>query len=98
MSFVDFARALGIIIDSPPPIGYWRRYPTVDKPRHRNGAVKWMGSFGYAQNHATDLEVSVWTDASITESDKRDYQKLANDAERERVLSLIHISEPTRPY
>ena len=83
--FIDFARALGIIIDSPPPIGYWRRYPTVDKPRHRNGAVKWMGSFGYAQNHATDLEVSVWTDASITESDKRDYQKLANDAERERV-------------
>jgi putative DNA primase/helicase len=36
------------------------RFPTVDHPKTRNGAVKWMGSIGYCQNHATQTEVSVW--------------------------------------
>lgn len=85
MSFVNFCQALGIIIQTPPPLGVWRRYPTVDHPRKRNGAVKWMGDHGFAQNHATDLEVSVWSDASATESQKRDFQELANRAEMERM-------------
>lgn len=84
MSFVNFCRALGIIIDTPPPIGVWRRYPTVDKMKHRNGAVKFMGDHGFAQNHAIDTEVSVWSDSSVTEGQKRDFQKLAMQAEIDR--------------
>lgn len=84
MSFINFCQALGIIIDTPPPIGYWRRYPTQDKPRHRNGAVKFMGDHGFAQNHATDTEVSVWSDTNMSEGKKRDYQKLAMQAEIDR--------------
>lgn len=58
--FIPFARAMGIIIDSPPPIGYWRRYPTEDHPHKRNGAVKFMGDHAFIQNWATDQDVAVW--------------------------------------
>lgn len=85
MEFLNFCHALGIIIDSPPPIGMWRRYPTTDHPRKRNGAVKWMGDHGFAQNHALDTEVSVWRDATVTDGAKRDFQKFADQAEAERV-------------
>jgi putative DNA primase/helicase len=84
MSFVNFCQALGIIIQTPPPLGVWRRYPTVDHPRKRNGAVKWMGDHGFAQNHAIDTEVSVWSDASATVADKRNFEEIARKAEQER--------------
>jgi len=60
MDFLDFARAHGILIQHMPRIGEWMRFPTVDHPKKRNGAVKFMGAFGFAQNHATQTEVSVW--------------------------------------
>jgi len=60
MDLINFCRAHGILIDSPPPIGYWRRYPTEDHPKKRNGAVKFMGDHAFVQNHAMDTEVSVW--------------------------------------
>lgn len=41
--FVAFVRSLGIMMDAVPPIGVWRRYPTEDHPRSRNGAVKYLG-------------------------------------------------------
>jgi putative DNA primase/helicase len=85
MEFMTFCRSLGIIINTPPPIGIWRRYPTVDHPRSRNGAVKFMGDVGFAQNHATDTDVSVWSDASATISEKKNYQELADKAEMERL-------------
>ena len=58
--FVSFARALGIRIDALPPMGRWARYPTDDKPRRRNGSVKYLGDVGFAINHAMATEVSVW--------------------------------------
>jgi len=59
--FLTFARLHGIIIHSLPPLGVWKRYPTVDHPRKKNGALKWLGETGYVQNHAIDTEVEVWT-------------------------------------
>ena len=76
MEFISFCRAHGILIDIPPPIGVWRRYPTDDHPRKRNGAVKFMGDHGFVQNHATDTEVSLWqTETPI----KVDRKKIAWD-------------------
>lgn len=60
MDFLDFARSFGIIIHDYPPIGVWKRYPTDDHPRSRNGAVKFLGTVGFVQNHAMDTIVSVW--------------------------------------
>lgn len=85
MDLLDFCRAHGIIIDAPPPIGYWKRYQTVDHPRKRNGAVKFMGDHAFVQNHATDTEVSIWKPDSINESKRRDYVRLAQQAEQEKI-------------
>jgi len=59
-TFVDFCRCLGIVIDAEPAIGRWVRLPTVTHPRKRNGAVKFMGDHGFAQEHSTMTEVAVW--------------------------------------
>lgn len=85
MELVDFCRAHGIIIDAPPPIGYWKRYHTVDHPKKMNGAVKFMGDHAFVQNHAIDTEVSIWKPDSINESKRRDYVLLAQKAEQEKI-------------
>ena len=53
MDLLNFCRAHGILIDSMPPIGMWKRFPTEDHPRSRNGAVKFMGDHAFVQNHAS---------------------------------------------
>lgn len=58
--FVQFCRSHGVLIDYLPPIGQWVRVRTADKPRHRNGSVKWMGDFGLVQNWATMEEPACW--------------------------------------
>ena len=65
MDFIQFARSHGIIINELPTVGSWKRYPTEDHPRKRNGAVKYMGSHGFVQNHATSTVVSLWKPDSI---------------------------------
>lgn len=59
MEFIDFARAHGLIVNDI-DVGRWVRTPTTDHPRSRNGAYKYMGDVGFVQNHATQVEVSVW--------------------------------------
>ena len=76
MEFISFCRAHGILIDIPPPIGVWRRYPTDDHPKKRNGAVKYMGDHAFLQNHATDTEVSLWQPETPIKIDRK---KIAND-------------------
>lgn len=60
MDFIQFARSHGILINDLPPLGVWKRFPTEDHPRSRNGAVKYMGDVGFVQNHATSTVVSIW--------------------------------------
>lgn len=60
MTFMDFCRLHGVTLNSLPPIGRWVRVPTDDKPRSRNGAVKFMGQVGFVQNWATMTEPATW--------------------------------------
>jgi len=83
MDFLAFCRAHGILIDKLPPLGLWRRYPTEDKPRHRNGAVKFMGDHGFVQNHATEVSVSVWKPDEPVKIDRRDLMEKVRLAEHE---------------
>ena len=76
MELINFCRAHGILIDSLPPIGVWRRYPTDDHPNKRNGAVKFMGDHAFVQNHAMDTEVSVWQPDTPVKIDRA---KIARD-------------------
>ena len=87
MTFIDFCRAHGIIIDHLPPIGVWKRYKTTDKPSHTNGAVKYLGTHGHVQNHATMLEVNTWRNESDSPIAHQEIQATANKANQE-VLRL----------
>ena len=102
MDFLNFCAAHGIIINHAPPIGIWKRYPTTDHPKSRNGAVKFMGDHAFVQNHATDTEVSVWnTDAPVNIDVARiaraakDADALKRKAQAEAAVKAKSILEQT---
>jgi putative DNA primase/helicase len=86
MTFIDFAREHGILIDRVPQIGIWKRYPTSDHPKTRNGAVKFMGTFAFVQNHAMDTEVSIWKSESTNGYDQAQIMRDVKDAENKKQL------------
>lgn len=83
MHFLDFCRAHGILLDREPPIGVWKRYPTEDHPHKKNGAVKFMGDVAFVQNHATDVEISVWKAEGDTKIDHERIRRIAKAADDE---------------
>ena len=93
MTFIDFARLHGIIIDALPPIGVWKRYRTTDKPTSRNGAVKFMGSHGFVQNHATMLEVNTWRDESDSPIAIQQAQASVNKANQEIIRNNAQAAQ-----
>lgn len=93
MDFLTFCRLHGILIPHMPPLGLWRRYPTEDKPKRRNGAVKFMGDHGFVQNHATEESVSVWKPDEPVKIDRR---ALAEQAYRAEQDTLRRQSEASK--
>ena len=83
--FVDFCRMHGVVIDHAPQIGVWKRFKTEDKPRHRNGAVKFMGDHGFVQNHATMFEVAVWKSEGDSRAAAQRIQASANQAAQDTI-------------
>jgi len=109
MDFLDFARSHGIIIHDYPPLGTWKRYPTEDHPRKVNGAVKYMGTHGFVQNHAVDTVVSIWKPDSRNQLDLRqirssvlnaeaEQRKRQQEATRKAVRMLNDSGMMTHPY
>ncbi len=96
MTFLDFCHAHGILIDTLPPVGVWRRYKTEDKPRSRNGAVKYMGTHGHVQNHATMLEVNTWRDESDSKISAQQVQKVATQAANEAAKLNAQAAQKAR--
>lgn len=84
MDLINYCRAHGILIDSMPPIGVWKRYPTQDHPRSRNGAVKFMGDHAFVQNHAMDVEVSIWKTDATHNLDIKKIQRDVREAEQKK--------------
>ena len=93
MKFLDFCRAHGILIQSMPPLGLWRRYPTEDHPRSRNGAVKFMGDVGFCQNHATQVSVSIWKPEAPVKIDHRSLQEQIDRAARDTARRQTEASK-----
>lgn len=82
MNFEQFATMHGVIVGRIEP-GKWQRFPTTDKPRHRNGAVKHMGHYALVQNWATQTEPAIWrAEGESTEAQKR-IAAVANQAHKE---------------
>lgn len=78
--FIDFCRGLGIVMDTLPPVGRWKRYPTATHPGKRNGAVKYMGNHGFAQEHSTMTEVAVWKDGKESNVNRAEIARVAKQA------------------
>lgn len=84
MTFIEFCMAHGIIIDKPPRLGLWERFPTETHPRKRNGAVKWMGDYGFVQDHAAHTEVLFWRAETPIKVDPRVVRAAISQADEER--------------
>lgn len=82
MRFEEFARLHGVIVGPIKP-GKWQRFPTEDKPRHKNGAVKHMGTHAYVQNWALMEEPAIWWADGLTQEAKARLQSVANQAHKE---------------
>jgi putative DNA primase/helicase len=44
-----------------------------------------MGDHAFVQNHAIDTEVSIWKGEASTNAQRRDFQRIAEQAERDRI-------------
>lgn len=86
MTFEDFARLHGVIVDRLTP-GRWMRVPTEDKPRHRNGAYKFMGDVGFVQNWATMTEAATWHAEGDSKAVAQQVRRTANLAAQEARLN-----------
>jgi putative DNA primase/helicase len=110
MEFIDFVRAHGLIVNDI-DVGRWVRTPTTDHPRSRNGAYKYMGDVGFVQNHATQIEVSVWKPERpseikvdhkailqrVSEEDRKRAQERRKAADKaQRILDECELA--THPY
>lgn len=83
MTFFEFCRACGVTINQLPPAGRWVRVATDDKPRSKNGAVKWMGGVGFCQNWATMTEPAVWRDESVSREAQKRIRSVVTQADKE---------------
>jgi phage/plasmid primase-like uncharacterized protein len=81
--FVQFCLALGLVVDALPPVGRWVRVPTVTHPRKKNGAVKFMGTHGFVQEHSTMQEVAVWKASENSDAPAIDHAALKAATQRE---------------
>lgn len=93
MSFLDFARAHGVIIDRLIEDGRIHRCPTVNKERKRNGAYCWDGKRGWCHawdqdgktHYFNDPDAKPWTDEEKRDNDRRRrQQKRANELRHQR--------------
>lgn len=84
MTFIQFCMANGIVIDRPPRLGVWERYPTEMHPRKRNGSVKWMGEYGFVQDHAVHTEVLFWREDKPVKVDPRVVHMAIRQADEDR--------------
>ena len=81
---INFARANGLLLNSLPPIGVWKRVATEDHPHKKNGAIKFMGDHAFIQNWAVDEEVIVWQGQPPKGMDVEKIARMAREAELKR--------------
>jgi len=99
MTFIDFCRAHGLILDYVIDDGQWHRTKTIDKTNKQNGAYKCIGQVGFVQNHATMTEVMTWKAEGVFDiADYRARMKTAqkdseNDAKRAAKKAAFMLSK-----
>lgn len=109
LSFHDALQIAGLQPRDIVPDGLWRRCPTDDHPRKRNGAYKLDldGRIGWWRNWATDSTVNRWTDEGAVRAKPLDPAIRAARREQERrerhhaiqyAAQLWQDAAPYRPH
>jgi putative DNA primase/helicase len=90
MTFIEFARAHGLIVDHTPAAGKWHRVKTETHPHRRNGSVKMAddGRRGWVQDHAAHSEPLRWTADADAVLPKIDRAALARRQSEERRTTM----------
>lgn len=88
MTFEDFAKLHGVIVGRLIP-GKWVRVATEDKPKHKNGAYKYMGDVGFVQNWATQTEPAVWR----ADGDSREAGERVRRVVKEAALHQVQAAQ-----
>jgi len=84
IDFQRFAQSYGLVV--PHVIeGRWVRTPTTDKPRHRNGAYKYLGDVGFVQNWANMVEPALWRAAQAHTPSQHGAMPSVGAGERARI-------------
>lgn len=93
MTFEQFCQLHGITLTRLPAPGRWVRVPTNDKPKHRNGAVKFMGDVGFVQNWATMTEPAVWRAEGESSEAVRRVAQVARQASQETTQAARNAAQ-----
>lgn len=92
MTFEQALQASGLLPRAIVADGKWRRCPTLDKPKKRNGAyVLHADGRGYWRNWATDSDINSWADKSVTHSSPVDLAAIERRRQQERAQRLRAI-------
>lgn len=92
MTFEQALQASGLLPRAIVADGKWRRCPTLDKPKKRNGAyVLHADGRGYWRNWATDSDINSWADKSVTHSPPVDLAAIERRRHQERAQRLRAI-------
>lgn len=96
MRFEDALISAGLLPRTVLPDGKWRRCPTVDKPRKRNGAFKLApdGRVGWFRNWAESSDLSTWRaegEARIAPVDWERVRRQREQERRERAQSIFAV-------
>lgn len=92
MTFEQALQASGLVPRAIIADGKWRRCPTLDKPKKRNGAyVLHADGRGYWRNWATDSDINSWADKSVTHSSPVDLAAIERRRQQDRAQRLRAI-------
>lgn len=91
MTFEDFAKLHGLVISRLIP-GKWVRVATDDKPKHRNGAYRFMGAYGVVQNWATMTEPAVWKATGETREAQDRVRKVVKEAAQQQARAALQAA------
>ena len=92
LTFEQAMRLSGLLPRAIVPDGKWRRCPTEDHPRKRNGAyILHADGRGYWRNWALDDGVNSWADDNATQAKPMDMERIKAQREKERAYRVQSV-------
>jgi putative DNA primase/helicase len=84
MTLDNFCATMGVIPPASFPLGRWVRCGTVDHPRSKNGAVKFMGRFAFVRNWELPDGTGTW----FADGDSKEAQKNVREVVKQAAAEI----------